>query len=453
MQALVSGDYYFTPAPVLKHLPGQHDQEAHGRKISEAKGNLKTTGYVYHGTDWGRLESIGKYGLRPNEQGNPLNFHESESASEYYSGPEGLVIRVKLASIDDYIHDKITHRFWTESSVDPSRIEVRTITGWKPLDEVIDTGVEKHLPDQHDQKRHGVRRAAVVVVKWSDKDKKAVGKLLGKYGTEAEIAKAFSGGLDKLPKGSKFTIEVETYYRSNEARIKGFVVYHNDIIADFERTIKKTKGKIVVHHDSFFVSRRYRNRGYGTEFYLQSENAYKRWGVDQIRLWADVSVGAYAWARMGFGFSNKRQLNNVKRWFDDAWLDLGDKIGKRNFDKAVRAVRSFRYPYQFAALTVQSGSRVIRIGKEVLLENSNIGWDAIKYLGRKSDLNRVADSYYHKRQSKLLPKPIKSMSAEIDDPEDHDLDDAEWLDWVNKQEPETLIREELGDYYQTPEER
>ena len=89
--------------------------------------------YAYHGTDRSNMADIQKHGLRPNEYGNPLNFHELLSSSEYYAGENGYVMRVLRANIKDAKFDPMTRRAWTQSIVPPEDIEVKTNKGWIPL--------------------------------------------------------------------------------------------------------------------------------------------------------------------------------------------------------------------------------------------------------------------------------------------------------------------------------
>jgi RNA:NAD 2'-phosphotransferase (TPT1/KptA family) len=97
--------------------------------------------HVYHGTDRGRLESIKIHGLRPNEYGNPVNFHVDLESARYYSGPRGdrdsLMLRVRTSHLpSDIRHQASMGHLWTRTVVPPHHIEVEQGTGWRKLDEV-----------------------------------------------------------------------------------------------------------------------------------------------------------------------------------------------------------------------------------------------------------------------------------------------------------------------------
>lgn len=89
--------------------------------------------YVYHGTSVENLHSIKEHGLRPNERGNPLNFHHVESSSRDYGD---ILLRVKKTDLpDDVRHDSLTSRSWTLKTVSREKIEVEHAPGqWRALE-------------------------------------------------------------------------------------------------------------------------------------------------------------------------------------------------------------------------------------------------------------------------------------------------------------------------------
>lgn len=101
-------------------------------------GNQYVRKHVYHGTSRAKLNSIKQFGLQPNEHGNPLNFHHIESSADYYAGDDGVLMRVASDDLpQDSVHDELTSRSWTGSTVPPDKIEIKEGGEWKPLIEKI----------------------------------------------------------------------------------------------------------------------------------------------------------------------------------------------------------------------------------------------------------------------------------------------------------------------------
>lgn len=91
--------------------------------------------WVYHGTDVGRHESIKKHGLRPNEHGNPVNFHDDHRSARYYSGRDenSMFLRVRRSDLPPHRHQAATGHSWTSHSVHPDKIQMRAGRRWKKL--------------------------------------------------------------------------------------------------------------------------------------------------------------------------------------------------------------------------------------------------------------------------------------------------------------------------------
>ena len=301
----------------------------------------------------------------------------------------------------------------------------------------------KHLPRQHDQSTHGNwATKGRVSASWKGDGQIVARKLLGKYGTLAAISKAYSGGLDRLPKGAELKLTVEDY-DFNDIDIRGTVKHNNRKIAEFSRYLTKVGSKLQMDHGHFEVSEEHRGNGYGSEFFSQSEREYKKWGVNSIKLFADLQVGAYAWARLGFDFASTWDRSHVKNRVAD-WLQ-GSNLSDAVVAAATRSVRLFKYPYQFAALAVKTTSGITRyVGKEILTGERRPFWSGVKYLDKNYAPTIAAGKYLALKAGK------KSFTGPQDDPEDHDdvNDDQAWINWVHENYPETLIQEVIkSDYY------
>lgn len=152
-------------------------------------------------------------------------------------------------------------------------------------------------------------------------------------------------------------------------------------VGTFVRTIKDN-GEI--HHDLFRLDNSSsRNTGFGSRWYENQEAAYKAAGMKQITITANLDVGGYAWARMGFDFANSREHTRFQDRLDTAWSRHG------NSDDAPRCT----HPWEFAAATDSRGQRV---GKSVLLGS---WWEAVKNLSDDDEGYWVGQAYYASKRS------------------------------------------------------
>jgi GNAT superfamily N-acetyltransferase len=164
-----------------------------------------------------------------------------------------------------------------------------------------------------------------------------------------------------------------------------------EIIGHFERNIDD-RGH--VEHEKFVLQERFRNQGFGGRFYQHSEQVYRRIGVKLVHLQANMSVGGYAWARMGFDFApgfdgkmGKRYLKSYANFARVLWDE--ETHGGAPFPAA-----QLEHAWDIAALTTPSGRRV---GKEALLGQS---WYAQKRLAPDAEGVRVGDLYYAAKAKK-----------------------------------------------------
>jgi ADP-ribose pyrophosphatase YjhB (NUDIX family) len=60
------------------------------------------------------------------------------------------------------------------------------------------------------------------------------------------------------------------------------------------------KGRLGVEHDYFSIPEAGEGKGYGKKFLRDSFELYKKMGVDNVHVHANINVGGYAWAKYGF---------------------------------------------------------------------------------------------------------------------------------------------------------
>ena len=154
-------------------------------------------------------------------------------------------------------------------------------------------------------------------------------------------------------------------------------------IGEFERYIMPDK---IVKHEFFTLKKGYQGEGFGSRFYQNAEESYVKAGLKAVRLDANIDVGGYAWARMGFDF---------------APVEV-------NYDYAVMEKLSLKYKARYgvditnppktangiAALTGPDGHR---IGKEALMGTY---WVGQKSLSPGSTGYKVGQAYYQSKGKK-----------------------------------------------------
>jgi len=129
-------------------------------------------------------------------------------------------------------------------------------------------------------------------------------------------------------------------------------------VGSFSRTFRKADSGPQVRHHFFELKETERGQGFGRRFHLNCEEAYLQAGVNSVSLGADLEVGGYAWARMGFDTSQALKRVDLIRSFN------------REYDLSLPESMPI---YKLAAVTLDG----LRIGKQFLL---NSRWEGIKYL-------------------------------------------------------------------------
>lgn len=162
------------------------------------------------------------------------------------------------------------------------------------------------------------------------------------------------------------------------------------VAGNFKRIIfRNASGQLEVHHNYFKLESRFEGTGFGSRFVRHLEQKYKKLGVDKISLFANLDVGGYAWARMGFDFEGGYGLSAFKDRAMKKWQQL------YHAPMPARMASSIKHAWDIAALRGPDGAN---IGKMVMLGES---WDAEKYLtgdrGRTLGF-RVGEAYYDGKQ-------------------------------------------------------
>jgi hypothetical protein len=104
-----------------------------------------------------------------------------------------------------------------------------------------------------------------------------------------------------------YTKVAELAWDKGDARFKveGRIFNKKDKeIGSFTRVFKiKKDGTFVVDHDYLLLDEDVQGTGFAHEFNQRAIAGYKRMGVQQIALQADIDIGGYAWARAGYDWA------------------------------------------------------------------------------------------------------------------------------------------------------
>lgn len=126
------------------------------------------------------------------------------------------------------------------------------------------------------------------------------------------------------------------------------------------------------HIDLLQMKSEYQGNGFATRYMKHVEETLSYEGAISITLEANIDVGGYAWARMGYDFAYAEDLSNFKDRLAETYnMYYGKWPSMERMDRV-------QHSWDIAAFTGPDGQR---IGKRTLLGTH---WDAIKYTGEYS---------------------------------------------------------------------
>lgn len=176
-------------------------------------------------------------------------------------------------------------------------------------------------------------------------------------------------------------------------KYKGFVYdKNNNTVGEFIRTLSKNDLGSEMRHDAF-VMYDTQGSGFGREFYRQSEETYMSLGINRVSLEANLEVGGYAWARMGFDFD--KPLDPIKAMeMEQKFMEsYEERHGQFPSNDQVPQISKLK-PWEIAALKIEGESEKDRIGKQLLLGSK---WDGVKRLDKSDEGYQVGQMYYNSK--------------------------------------------------------
>lgn len=155
-----------------------------------------------------------------------------------------------------------------------------------------------------------------------------------------------------------------------------------------------SKGRpTVVNHELVELYREHQNHGFAGDWSEACENRYREAGFESIHLYANLDVGGYVWAKQGFDFTEKNDLEFVRGMFVSAinsvkissievWADAREEVAR------------MRHAWEFAAWPGSEGRLADEVGGEfgkyLMLK---CGWDGRKALNPEDEGYKVGQNY------------------------------------------------------------
>jgi uncharacterized protein len=180
----------------------------------------------------------------------------------------------------------------------------------------------------------------------------------------------------------------EVWVGEDEIKVVGNVKSPDGMnIGNFERVLTR-HGEVI--HEWFEIPDNFQGNGFGIRFYENSESVYIDNGIRAISLHANLTVGGYAWARVGFSWDG---YETNAEFMTESFRDyFSNRYG--SYENETWSDMDVLQPYHIASITGPEGER---IGKEFLLDGNDgnsLDWHGVKYLTEGEDGFEIGESYY-----------------------------------------------------------
>lgn len=96
-------------------------------------------------------------------------------------------------------------------------------------------------------------------------------------------------------------------------------------VGEFSRYITRENGQLVAHHEVLTLRPNVQGSGFAQEFNENLYDWYRRSGVTEVRMLANIDVGGYSWARKGFDFADTAAASE---FIDDAMEKIDRALGR-----------------------------------------------------------------------------------------------------------------------------
>jgi hypothetical protein len=403
--------------PVIKHLPGGHEQKTHGswagyrsetaaedfgpERAKELKGfeeigpTYQEISDVLDGFAGRALEEVvSREELRLYAENENRWYQEAVERALYSSSD----FEDFLTQQEDLVPALADREKWFEDfeNQNPSKASQAIFDAFDSmLEDNIDEIANEYFDDM------GIAsRSQDGLIQSFDLSNDFIGKLQEVYQFNKDVELA-DGSLDTIS-----TYVNSVYREGNSIQIAGDIQNENgEFLGGFERTISKdAKGRLLVEHDLLSIENRdYQGNGFGTDFHMNQENYYMTHNFDRIEVHAALDVGGYMWAKMGFqwdennpgktdvGYRVRALLEESN--YSEAQIKLEPQTKTILKDWETRLFddnsKNDPEPFELAAVRDPNFPNNRQVGKALML-NSN--WYGVKYLTPTGRRDNVAQS-------------------------------------------------------------
>jgi GNAT superfamily N-acetyltransferase len=245
--------------------------------------------------------------------------------------------------------------------------------------------VSKHLPGQHDQDKHAPLKTRFSSIEVTRQDDKKHWEKFGlKYPSDDDLREAY--GVELGDEKISITVYFDSDFQDLRIFVSGKAI--EDGVRHPFQIMRRSIFSKMAEHKEFTLPDEYRQQGIGVDVLERTEEFYEKIGIEEIRLFANGSVGRYAWARMGFDFV---EGTNTSR---DHVLSQFDKyLFNRNI-WAKDILETIDSPWKIAAWIDSEGRGS---GKDFLLNFAD-SYDVIKRLDLSDEGYRIGKEYYKLRR-------------------------------------------------------
>jgi len=141
----------------------------------------------------------------------------------------------------------------------------------------------------------------------------------------------------------------------------------------FERVLTTPEDKLRMEHEDCRIFSPWCDHGWGAEWYRECERRYREFGIDFIALGAGHSHGGYVWAREGFTFESRRQVENF-------WQDQECVISRLERDGHVSLHQAERWRRLIREDELDTPQKILNLGRRQCWQKGKHTFWAGKYL-------------------------------------------------------------------------
>lgn len=202
-------------------------------------------------------------------------------------------------------------------------------------------------------------------------------------GKPKDLAKYIDKAFNFKDNESGFSSKVDKVgYDNNAMNVEGTIFNsRGSSVGSFTRRIDLQNKS--VYNAYMSITSNAQNTGFGSKFYRNAERAHIKAGIAKVSISANLSVGGYAWARMGFDFSSSSTKSTFVGNFQDVY--------RRAYGRPYRG--KLNHAWEIATAVGPDGRK---IGKDFMLGTH---WGAVKDLTKGSVTRRVGEAYYRAKDA------------------------------------------------------